>query len=156
MMVYRKSGTQVSKGGKALMGEKRVVAARFRFRLIIRGLKKDLRQKLIAIIKDLSKTTEKKVLDILRNSTEEKHDGDISLLSIKDMSDAIYSVRCGKEEQQTASTSARMPEHYNMANIPIQTVGNAHRYWTRSQARLGRHPPLPIAESTTALGVKGP
>jgi hypothetical protein len=74
-------------------------------------------------------------MDILRNSTKEEHEEDLSLLSTKDVCDAIHSVECEKEQQQTSSTPARMPGHYNTADIPTQTEDKAHGYWTRSQVR---------------------
>ncbi|EWZ79177.1 hypothetical protein FOXG_12497 [Fusarium oxysporum f. sp. lycopersici 4287] len=116
--------------------------ARIRFVRMITCLEQDPLQRLITITNDLSKNkaAQKEVLDMLMKSTEEKHNGDLSLLSIEYMSDAIRCVACKKEKQQS-STPVRMPKRHSTANTSMQAVRNTHRYETRSQVK--RKKPFP-------------
>ncbi|KAG7408455.1 hypothetical protein Forpe1208_v012011 [Fusarium oxysporum f. sp. rapae] len=84
-MGARKKKIRMSTGGKAPLNP--IVRSRNCFNRIIQRLEPDALQNLIAIINDPSeRESAQKALDKLRNSTKEKHGGDLHLLSYEDMS----------------------------------------------------------------------
>ncbi|KAG7408598.1 hypothetical protein Forpe1208_v012212 [Fusarium oxysporum f. sp. rapae] len=146
-MGARKKKIRMSTGGKAPLNP--IVRSRNCFNRIIQRLEPDALQNLIAIINDPSeRESAQKALDKLRNSTKEKHDGDLHLLSYEDMSSVVRSVERGKEKQQS-STPVRMPKRHSTANTSMQAVRNTHRYKTRSQVKRKNHSLGPTVEKPT-------
>ncbi|KPA39418.1 hypothetical protein FLAG1_07716 [Fusarium langsethiae] len=136
MSQFKKKNPE-SVGGKELWPSKIVVADRSYFRHIIGKLGEDPWQKLIGIANDPGdgETAKKEVLDLLRSSTKGTDEGRLSSLHIKDMCNAIHSVKREKELQQTSSVLAETPRHRHTAVVQKQSKGKAHRYDTRSRVR---------------------